>query len=274
MRGTGGGERRLSPAPEGLQPVERILVPSRRLSWFTGAFPAPTPAQARGLVGHRGRPRRAARRADRLRQDAGRVPCRHRQPGPRGRWRVTLKDETQVVYVSPLKALSNDIRRNLEVPLAGIAEELARARPARRRDPRLGPHRRHAGQRARAHAPAAAAHRRDHAGVAIRSPRLRNGPRRCWRRRRTVIVDEIHAVAPNKRGTHLALSLERLDALCRPPGCSASDSRPRRSRSRRSPDFLVGRPSRRATSLHDHRQGPSAAPATSPSRSRSRRSRR
>ena len=62
-----------------------------------------------------------------------------------------LKDETQIVYVSPLKALSNDIQRNLEAPLAGIRAEAARARPARRRHPDLGAHRRHAGERAPAH---------------------------------------------------------------------------------------------------------------------------
>ena len=60
-----------------------------------------------------------------------------------------LPDETQVVYVSPLKALSNDIQRNLEAPLAGIREALRDAGPAGRRDPRLGAHRRHAAGRAR-----------------------------------------------------------------------------------------------------------------------------
>ncbi len=61
------------------------------------------------------------------------------RPSPDG-----LPDETAVVYVSPLKALSNDIRLNLEAPLAGIREELRSARPARRRDPHGGAHRRHA----------------------------------------------------------------------------------------------------------------------------------
>ena len=60
-----------------------------------------------------------------------------------------LADETQVVYVSPLKALSNDIQRNLEAPLAGIREELTAQRAAGRRDPHLGAHRRHAAGRAR-----------------------------------------------------------------------------------------------------------------------------
>ena len=55
-----------------------------------------------------------------------------------------LPDETYVVYVSPLKALSNDIRRNLEAPLAGIRERAAGAGPARRRHPHRRAHRRHA----------------------------------------------------------------------------------------------------------------------------------
>ena len=59
-----------------------------------------------------------------------------------------LTDATQVVYVSPLKALSNDIQRNLEEPLAGIRRGAARARLARCRDPHLGAHRRHAARRA------------------------------------------------------------------------------------------------------------------------------
>ena len=87
-----------------------------------GDSPRPPPRRRR-----RGRrSRRAAhadRGADRFGQDAGGLPRgdrRSRAPGLEGR----LPDATQVVYVSPLKALSNDIQRNLEAPLAGIREEL------------------------------------------------------------------------------------------------------------------------------------------------------
>ena len=123
-------------------------------------------------------------------------------------------DETQIVYVSPLKALSNDIQRNLEAPLAGIREALRDARAARSRDPQLGAHRRHA-RRASANGCAAAPPH-----IVVTTPESlyillgSESGRKMLATTRTVIVDEIHAVAPNKRGSHLALSLERLAALC------------------------------------------------------------
>src|SRR6267143_5102297 len=127
-----------------------------------------------------------------------------------------LRDETQVVYVSPLKALSNDIQRNLEAPLAGIREELRRrALPdvdirawvrtgdtppsERQRMGRRPPH------------------------IVVTTPESlyillgSDSGRKMLTTTRTVIVDEIHALAPNKRGAHLSLSLERLAALCNHP---------------------------------------------------------
>jgi ATP-dependent Lhr-like helicase len=124
-----------------------------------------------------------------------------------------LKDETQVVYVSPLKALSNDIKRNLEVPLAGIREMLreqglpdvdVRAWVRTGDTP--------SGERERM--------RRRPPHIVVTTPESlyillgSDSGRAMLATTRTVIVDEIHALAPNKRGTHLALSLERLDALC------------------------------------------------------------
>jgi hypothetical protein len=87
-----------------------------------------------------------------------------------------LPDETQVVYVSPLKALSNDIKRNLEAPLAGIREELARARLCRmsRSAPWCAPVIRP--ERAGEHAPPSAAHHCHDPRVALHPPRLRVGP--------------------------------------------------------------------------------------------------
>ncbi|HEU0155670.1 MAG TPA: DEAD/DEAH box helicase, partial [Stellaceae bacterium] len=123
-----------------------------------------------------------------------------------------LADETQIVYVSPLKALSNDIRRNLEAPLAGIRAELA-ARGLPEIDIRAwvrtgdtAP-----GERTRMH------RRPPH--IVVTTPESlyillgSESGRAMLKTTRTVIVDEIHALAPNKRGVHLALSLERLAAL-------------------------------------------------------------
>jgi ATP-dependent Lhr-like helicase len=127
-----------------------------------------------------------------------------------------LRDETQVVYVSPLKALSNDIERNLAAPLAGIRTELQKqglpdveirtwvrtgdTPPGERNQmARRPPH------------------------IVVTTPESfylllgSESGRSMLKTTRTVIVDEIHALAPNKRGAHLALSLERLAALCPHP---------------------------------------------------------
>jgi ATP-dependent Lhr-like helicase len=124
----------------------------------------------------------------------------------------TLPDETRVVYVSPLKALGNDIEKNLQEPLAGIRRELARMglpeveiRTAVRTGDTPAAERR--------------AHLERPPHLFVTTPEslfilltTRRG-RRMLQTVRTVIVDEIHAVADDKRGSHLALSLERLDHL-------------------------------------------------------------
>ncbi|HEY2257330.1 MAG TPA: DEAD/DEAH box helicase, partial [Variovorax sp.] len=127
-----------------------------------------------------------------------------------------LADETRVVYVSPLKALSNDIGINLQAPLAGIRAELAGLglpevdirvavrtgdTPAaeRRQSLRKPPH------------------------VLVSTPESlyvllgSESGRRMLSTVRTVIVDEIHAIVGSKRGSHLALSLERLQSICARP---------------------------------------------------------
>ncbi|MBV8342819.1 MAG: DEAD/DEAH box helicase, partial [Gammaproteobacteria bacterium] len=123
-----------------------------------------------------------------------------------------LPDETRVVYVSPLKALSNDIHRNLEAPLAGIRAELAAlALPAIeiRTFVRTGD----TPQRERA----ASVRRPPH--IVVTTPESlyilmgSESGRRMLSCTRTVIVDEIHAMVGSKRGAHLALTLERLEAL-------------------------------------------------------------
>src|SRR6266478_2039752 len=123
-----------------------------------------------------------------------------------------LKNETRILYVSPLKALSNDIHKNLEEPLAGIRAALLEAEgvdldvraavrtgdtPSARRQAmvRKPPH------------------------ILVTTPEslylllTSESGRKMLGAARTLIVDEIHAVVGNRRGSHLALSMERLAAL-------------------------------------------------------------
>ncbi|HWB14229.1 MAG TPA: DEAD/DEAH box helicase [Pirellulales bacterium] len=128
----------------------------------------------------------------------------------------TLADETEVVYVSPLKALSNDIHRNLEVPLAEIAA-LARASgqslPGLRVMVRTGDTPASARQAMMRRPPHIVVTTPESLYLLLTSEKGRG----LLRSVRTVIVDEIHALARDKRGSHLALSLERLAALCGQP---------------------------------------------------------
>src|SRR5213594_3447632 len=126
-----------------------------------------------------------------------------------------LVDETQVVYVSPLKALSNDIQINLQAPLRGIQENLKTAgfdnieirtlvrtgdTPAKERTAmtKKPPH------------------------IIVTTPEslyillTSESGRRMLKTTRTLIVDEIHAMVDDKRGSHLSLSIERLQALVTP----------------------------------------------------------
>src|SRR5256714_8337942 len=124
----------------------------------------------------------------------------------------TLTDETQVVYVSPLKALSNDIKINLEAPLRGIQEnlEVAGIKSVQIRTlVRTGD------------TPA-----KDRVAMTKKPPHIivttpeslyilltSDGGRRMLSTPRTLLVDELHAMVDDKRGSHLALSVERLEAL-------------------------------------------------------------
>ncbi|MFM0736219.1 DEAD/DEAH box helicase [Paraburkholderia xenovorans] len=124
-----------------------------------------------------------------------------------------LPDETLVVYVSPLKALSNDIRLNLQIPLQGIAEELAaRGLPPLeiRTAVRTGDTTQQERNALKKRAPHILVTTPESLYVLLGS----DSGRRMLATVRTVIVDEIHALAGSKRGSHLSLSLERLDALC------------------------------------------------------------
>jgi ATP-dependent Lhr-like helicase len=127
-----------------------------------------------------------------------------------------LPDETQIVYVSPLKALSNDIRTNLQEPLAGIRallEENGAHEIDVRAEVRTGDTT--AAQRQ------ALIKKPPH--ILVTTPEslylllTSESGRRMLSTVRTVILDEIHAVVDDRRGAHLALSIERLAALTKQP---------------------------------------------------------
>jgi ATP-dependent Lhr-like helicase len=123
-----------------------------------------------------------------------------------------LTDETHIVYVSPLKALSNDIRRNLEAPLAGIREELrALGLPDVniRTFVRTGDTPQHERAAMRKRPPHIVVTTPESLYILLGS----ESGRKMLATTRTVIVDEIHAMVGSKRGMHLALSLERLESL-------------------------------------------------------------
>jgi ATP-dependent Lhr-like helicase len=124
-----------------------------------------------------------------------------------------LKDETQIVYVSPLKALSNDIHRNLDVPLAGIRAALrvrGCSNVAIRSWVRTGDTPQAERQRAAKLPPQIVVTTPESLYILLGS----DSGRAMLKTTRAIIVDEIHAVASSKRGSHLSLSLERLSALC------------------------------------------------------------
>ncbi|MHB8573003.1 MAG: DEAD/DEAH box helicase [Candidatus Dormibacteria bacterium] len=177
--------------------------------WFQARFDAPTPAQARGwpaigsgantlISAPTGSGKTLAAFAFALDQ-----LVRRAQKGE-------LTDEVAVVYVSPLKALGNDVRANLEVPLAEI-RELAGRRGQELPEIRVAVRSGDTPQ----HERVAMTRRPPH--ILVTTPEslyilLTAAQSRAYlSTATTVIVDEVHAVAQDKRGAHLALSLERLD---------------------------------------------------------------
>ena len=123
-----------------------------------------------------------------------------------------LADETYILYVSPLKALSNDIQKNLQGPLQGIRDMLqAQGLPQVdvRAQVRTGDTSQTARERMRRTPPQILVTTPESLYILLTS----DSGRDMLKTVRNVIIDEIHALAPNKRGAHLALSLERLEAL-------------------------------------------------------------
>lgn len=191
-------------------PMESFSPATRR--WFEQNFPAPTAPQAKGwpviaagrhclITAPTGSGKTLAAflwAIDRLMrlEDAAPVP----DPGPK------------VVYISPLKALVYDIERNLRAPLAGVARE-AEAMGSTGVAPRVAMRTGDTPQRERQQ------QLKEPPEILVTTPEslyLLLGSRFAehFKGVHTVIVDEVHALAPTKRGAHLALSLERLAALC------------------------------------------------------------
>lgn len=187
-------------------------------AWFERRFPAgPSEPQLRGWPAiARGESTLIAAPTGSGKTLAAFLVCIDRLWRESERW-LTTPDRTDVVYISPLRALAADVRLNLETPLAelrALAREMGLPAPTLRARLRTGD------------TPAA-----ERAAMLRRPPHLlvttpeslfllvtAAKSRERLRTVRTVIVDEIHALAGDKRGAHLALTLERLAALCeRPP---------------------------------------------------------
>src|SRR5438067_788971 len=123
-----------------------------------------------------------------------------------------LLDETQVVYVSPLKALSNDIQINLQEPLSGIKKHLEESGIS-------GIEIRTLVRTGDTPAKERAAMTKKPPHIIVTTPEslyillTSDGGRKMLSTTRTLIVDEIHAMVDDKRGSHLSLSVERLQAL-------------------------------------------------------------
>ncbi|MCV7604756.1 ATP-dependent helicase [Micrococcus luteus] len=189
----------------------RFTEPTR--AWFTGAFEAPTPAQLGAWdaisSGRHALVIAPTGSGKTLSSFLWALDSFVREPAAEG------TAATRVLYVSPLKALGVDVERNLRAPLVGITQTAAhQGRPV----PRV-----RVGVRS-GDTPAAERRRlqQDPPDILITTPEslylmLTSQARAALTGVRTVIVDEVHAVAGTKRGAHLAVSLERLDALLDAP---------------------------------------------------------
>ena len=183
--------------------------------WFASQFAGPTGAQAEGWDAiAEGRHTLIAAPTGSGKTLAAFLTCIDRlvRAGLDG----GLPERTEVVYVSPLKALSNDVQRNLSVPLEGIAG-LAEAHGTPLPEIRVAVRTGDTPQRERALMAKQPPH------ILITTPEslfillTSESGRRGLRGVRTLILDEIHAVADDKRGSHLSLSVERLCKLADGP---------------------------------------------------------
>ena len=224
-----------------------------------------------GLAGDPGWPPYADRRPDRIGQDPRRVPGGDRRVGPPGAGRRARRRDAGGLRL----ATEGAVQRHPAQP-GGAARRhprgAARARTARRRDPHLGAHRRHATGRAAAHASPPAAHRRHHPGVALHPARLRFRPRDAGdhahgHRRR----DPRHGAEQARRASGpvartSGCAVRRQAAAHRPVG----DPEPDRDRSRTcwSARRRIGHARRRTATDHRYRPPASARLGARSARSR------
>src|SRR6201989_3371013 len=175
-----------------------VFSPATR-AWFERTFAAPTPAQERGW------PAIATGAHVLIQAPTGSGKTLAAFLSAIDRLTTEPGQGLRVLYVSPLKALNYDVERNLRGPLAGLRSELRVAvrtgdTPQKERAARL----------------------REPPDILITTPEslfllLTSRARELLRSVDTLILDEVHAVAGTKRGAHLALSVERLEALTTQP---------------------------------------------------------
>jgi ATP-dependent Lhr-like helicase len=192
--------------------LERFTPATRE--WFSGAFPEPTPAQAgawEAIASGRHAlvvaPTGSGKTLSAFLWSLDRLAATPKPDSPQQR--------TRVLYISPLKALGVDVERNLRAPLVGITQT----------GKRLGQEVPPISVGVRSGDTTSADRRllqREPPDILITTPEslylmLTSSARETLAGIETVIVDEIHAVAASKRGAHLAVSLERLDALLEKP---------------------------------------------------------
>nr|WP_063751987.1 DEAD/DEAH box helicase [Sorangium cellulosum] len=179
--------------------------------WFQGRFGAPAPAQERAWpVIAAGRDTLICAPTGAGKTLAAFLFCLDRLV--RDAARGALEDRTDVLYISPLKALSHDVHRNLEQPIAEISAAMREAglpAPGIRAVVRTGDSPAQERRAMAARPPHVLVTTPESAFILLTS----ESGRRALAGVRTVIVDEVHAVAGDKRGAHLALTLERLEDL-------------------------------------------------------------